>query len=221
MRQPPTRSHPFNMSSSAPELLAKPASAEHAIHELLSTRWSPRAYAADRPVEPELLAQLFEAARWAPSSSNEQPWSFIVGIKGNETWDKLFDTLVSFNQTWAKNAPVLVLGLARKVFQKNGSPNRHAMYDLGQAVSMLLVHATSLGLITHQMAGFDPEKARAAFHVPDNYDIGAVIAIGYQADPTVLPPELRERETAPRTRNSIGTFVFEGEYGKSAEFLKK
>jgi nitroreductase len=209
------------MPSSTPELLAKPAPAEHPIHEVLSSRWSPRAYAADRPVPTEVLAQLFEAARWAPSSSNEQPWSFIVGIKGTETWNKLFDTLVPANQIWTKNAPVLVLGLTRKVFQKNGNPNRHAMYDLGQAVSMLLMQATSLGLITHQMAGFDPEKARAAFHVPDNYDIGAAIAIGYQADLSILTPELRERETAPRTRNSISTFVFEGDFGKTAEFLKK
>ncbi len=209
------------MSSSTPELLAKPAQAEHQIHELLASRWSPRAYAADQPVPSELLAQLFEAARWAPSSSNEQPWSFIVGTKGTETWIKLSETLVPANQTWTKNAPVLVLGLARKVFQKNGSPNRYGIYDLGQAVSMLLIQATSLGLITHQMAGFDAEKARAVFHVPDGYDIGAMIAIGYQADVSILPPELRERETAPRTRNSIGTFVFEGDFGKTAEFLKK
>jgi nitroreductase len=209
------------MSSSTPELLAKPALAEHPIHESLSSRWSPRAYAAERAVPTELLAQLFEAARWAPSSSNEQPWSFIVGIKGTESWNKLFDTLVPANQLWTKNAPVLVLGLTRKVFQKNGNANRHAMYDLGQAVSMLLIQATSLGLITHQMAGFDPEKARSTFHVPDNYDIGAVIAIGYQADPSILTPELRDRETAPRTRNSISTFVFEGDFGKTAEFLKK
>jgi nitroreductase len=209
------------MSPSTPELLAKPAPVEHPIHELLASRWSPRAYAGDRPVAPEVLAQLFEAARWAPSSSNEQPWSFIVGIKGRETWNKLFDTLVPGNQAWTRNAPVLMLGLARKTFQKSGSPNRHAMYDLGQAVSMLLIQATSLGLITHQMAGFDPEKARSTFQVPDNYDIGAVIAIGYQADPSTLPTELRERETAPRTRNSIDTFVFEGDFRKTAEFLKK
>lgn len=183
------------MSSSTPELLAKPALAEHPIHELLARRWSPRAYAAERPVPPEILAQLFEAARWAPSSNNGQPWSFIVGVKGTETWDKIFDTLVPFNQTWAKNAPVLVLGLARKVFQKDGSPNRHAMYDLGQAVSMLLVQASSLGLITHQMGGFDPAKASAVFHVPDNYDISAVIAIGYQAELSVLPPELEKRRS--------------------------
>jgi nitroreductase len=209
------------MSSSTPELLAKPAATEHPIHEPLSSRWSPRAYAADRPVPTELLSQLFEAARWAPSSSNEQPWSFIVGIKGTDTWDKLFDVLVPANQIWAKNVAVLVLGVTRKVFQKSGATNRHAMYDLGQAVSMLLIQATSLGLITHQMAGFDPEKARAVFHIPDNYDIGAVIAIGYQADPSILPTDLRERETAPRTRNSISTFVFDGDFGKTADFLMK
>ena len=132
------------MSSSTPELLAKPAPAEHPICDFIKERWSPRAYAADRPVPPEVLAQLFEAARWAPSSSNEQPWSFIVGVKGTETWTKLFDTLVPGNQVWTKNAPVLVLGLARKTFQKNGKPNWHALYDLGQAVSMLLIQATSL-----------------------------------------------------------------------------
>jgi len=209
------------MSSSTPELLAKPAPTEYPIHDLIQSRWSPRAYVAERPVPAELLAQLFEAARWAPSSSNEQPWSFIVGIKGTDTWNKIFDTLVSFNQAWAKNAPVLVLGLASKVFQKSGAPNRHALYDLGQAVATLLVGATSLGLVTHQMAGFDADKARAAFHVPDSYDIGAVMAIGYQADPSTLPPELQEREAGPRTRKSINTFVFEGDFGKPVEFVKK
>ncbi len=209
------------MSSTAPELLAKPAPAEHPIHEHLANRWSPRAYAADRPVSREQLAQLFEAARWAPSSSNEQPWSFMVGEKGGETWTKVFDTLVPFNQAWAKNAPVLVLGLARKVFQRNGTPNIHAKYDLGQAVSMLLTQATSLGLTTHQMAGFDRDKARAAFQVPDDQEIGAVIAIGYQAELSVLPPELQEKETAPRSRNKIDTFVFAGDFGKPADLLTK
>jgi nitroreductase len=209
------------MPSSAPELLAKPPQAEHPIHELIARRWSPRAYAAERPVPPEVLAQLFEAARWAPSSSNEQPWSFIVGVKGTETWNKLFDALVPANQAWTKNAPVLMLGLARKTFQKNGNTNRHAMYDLGQAVSMLLVQATSLGLITHQMGGFDQDKARAAFHVPDSHEIVAAMAIGYQADLAILPPELREREIAPRTRNPIDTFVFDGDFGNTAAFLKK
>jgi nitroreductase len=209
------------MSSSAPELLAKPASTEYPIHELIQSRWSPRAYAPDRPVTGEMLARLFEAARWAPSSSNEQPWSFIVGVKGTETWNKLFDALVPANQAWTKNAPVLVLGLASKVFQKNGTPNRHALYDLGQAVATLLVEATSLGLATHQMGGFDADKARASFHVPDNYDIVAAMAIGYQADPSTLPPELRDREVGPRTRKSSSTFVFEGDFGKPAEFLKK
>lgn len=209
------------MSSTAPELLSKPAPAEHPIHEHLASRWSPRAYAADQPVPHKQLAQLFEAARWAPSSSNEQPWSFIVGEKGDETWNKVFDTLVPFNQAWAKNASVLVLGLARKVFQRNGNPNLYAMYDLGQAVSMLLTQATSLGLTTHQMAGFDRDKARATFQVPDNQEIGAVIAIGYQAEVSVLPPELQEKEVAPRSRNKIDTFVFAGEFGRTAELLKK
>jgi nitroreductase len=209
------------MSSSTPELLAKPAPTEHPIHELLQSRWSPRAYAPDRPVAPALLRQLFEAARWAASSGNEQPWSFIVGVKGTETWNKLFDTLVPGNQVWTKNAPVLVLGVTSKVFQKNGAPNRHALYDLGQSIATMLVQATSLGLATHQMAGFDPDKARASFHIPENYEIGALLAIGYQADPSTLPSELQEREAGPRTRKGINTFVFEGDFGKPAEFVTK
>jgi len=195
----------------------KPATAAYPISELISQRWSPRAY-SERSVDRYLLAQLFEAARWAPSSSNEQPWAFFIAEKGTEGWQKLFDTLVPFNQDWVKLAPVLVLGLARKNFAGNGTPNRHALYDLGQAVGGLLAEATALGLSVHQMAGFDPDRARVALHIPDNYELGAAMTIGYPAKAEILPDGLRARELAPRQRHPIESFVYEGDFGKPAQF---
>jgi nitroreductase len=195
----------------------KPAPAAYPIHEHIARRWSPRAYTG-QPVDRYQLAQLFEAARWAPSSSNEQPWAFLIAEQGSTGWQKLFETLVPFNQAWVKTAPVLVLGLARKTFAANNTPNRHALYDLGQAVGALLWQATALGLSVHQMAGFDADKARAAFGIPENYEVGAMMTIGYAGDPGVLSEQLRERELAPRKRNPLESFVFEGEIGRPAEF---
>jgi nitroreductase len=195
----------------------KPAPAAYPVHELIRRRWSPRAFTG-QSVDRYQLAQLFEAARWAPSSSNEQPWTFLIAERGTAGWQKLFDTLVPFNQAWAKAAPMLVLGLARKTFAANNNPNRFALYDLGQAVGKLLVQATALGLSVHQMAGFDAEKARTAFGIPENYEVGSMMTIGHAAHPESLSEQLREREVAPRTRNPIESFVFEEELGRPAEF---
>jgi len=195
----------------------KPAPAAYPIHEHIARRWSPRAYTG-QPVDRYQLAQLFEAARWAPSSSNEQPWAFLIAERGTAGWQKLFDTLVPFNQGWVKSAPLLVLGLARKTFAANNNPNKFALYDLGQAVGGLLEQATALGLSVHQMAGFDAEKARTAFGIPENYEVGSMMTIGFAADPDSLSGQLREREVAPRTRNPIESFVFEEEIGRPAEF---
>ncbi len=194
----------------------KPAPTDHPVHELIRDRWSPRAY-SDRPVKRHLLAQLFEAARWAPSSSNEQPWSFIVGEQGSEGYQRMFDALMPQNQEWVKSAPVLVIGLARKNSARNGAPNRFAMYDLGQAVGQLLVEATSLGLVVHQMGGFDPEKARKNLSVPDTHEIGSIMTIGYIGDPSTLSEQLKEREFGPRSRNPLSEFVFEGAFGGASE----
>ena len=175
---------------------------------LFHTRWSPRSF-SDREVSSADLAKVFEAARWAASSYNEQPWRFLVGTCGSEAYKKIFDSLMPFNQMWAAKAPVLILGVAKTKFSHNDSPNRVALYDLGAAASYLTLQAAALGLSTHQMAGFDPEAARKAFGVPDDYIIGAVIALGYQGEPASLPNEqLRTQETAPRTRKSFKDFVF-------------
>jgi nitroreductase len=175
---------------------------------IFHTRWSPRSF-SDRKVSPDDLAKVFEAARWAASSSNEQPWRFLVGTHGSEAYKKIFDSLVPFNQMWAAKAPVLILGVAKTKFTHNGEPNRVALYDLGAAASYLTLQATSLGLAAHQMAGFDPDAARKAFGVPEDFLIGAVIALGYQDEPSALPNEkFRSQETAPRQRKPLKEFVF-------------
>jgi nitroreductase len=171
-------------------------------------RWSPRSF-SDRDVDPADLARIFEAARWTASSSNEQPWRFLVGTRGSETYRKILDSLVPFNQSWAKSAPVLILGVAKTRFTHNDSPNPVALYDLGAATSYLTLQAAALGLSTHQMAGFNADAARKAFEIPEDYLTGAVIALGYQGEPAALPnPTLVEREVAPRARKPLSEFVF-------------
>ena len=185
----------------------KYAPAVEGVHELILRRWSPRAF-AEKPVSKENLRRLFEAARWAASSYNEQPWRFVVGVKGSETWQKIFDTLVEFNQQWAQRAPVLILSAARKRFSHNDAPNLHALYDTGAATALLMLQATHLGLHAHSMAGFDREKARAAFGIPDGFEIGAVTAVGYLGDPAVLPEGMQTQEKSPRSRRPLSETVF-------------
>jgi nitroreductase len=198
----------------------KPAAADHPVHELIRERWSPRAF-ADKPVPPEVLRSLFEAARWAPSSSNEQPWAFIVGTKDDQsTHAKLLSTLVEFNQVWAKQAPVLAIAVSELAFARNGHPNRNAFYDTGAAVADLTMEATSRGLFVHQMAGFDPHKAIEVFSIPSGWEPIAAFVIGYPGDPQSLPETLCERELAPRTRKPLTEFVMSGSWGQPAPFLK-
>jgi len=175
---------------------------------IVHTRWSPRSF-TDRTVDSADLAKVFEAARWAASSNNEQPWRFLVGVHGSEPYRKIFDSLAPFNQSWAKSAPVLILGVTKTKFSHNDAPNRVALYDLGAASSYLTLQAAALGLATHQMAGFDADAARKSFEIPEDYLIGAVIALGYQGEPAALPsPQLAEREVAPRERKPLSEFVF-------------
>ena len=175
---------------------------------VIHQRWSPRSF-TDRDVDQADLARVFEAARWAASSSNEQPWSFLVATHNSSTHKKILEALVPFNQTWAGKAPVLILGLARNKSGRNGAPNLYAMYDLGAASSYLTLQAAALGLSTHQMAGFDKDKARTLLEIPGDYDFGSVIALGYQGEPEALPnDQLIERETAPRERKALSEFVF-------------
>jgi nitroreductase len=199
----------------------KPAPAAEPIHELITDRWSPRAFES-RPVEADVLRTLFEAARWAASSYGAQPWSFIVATKDDpENYKRVLDTFVEFNQGWAKNAPVIGLSVANHKFAHNGQPNRHAFHDVGQAAANLALQATALGLQIHQMAGIDPEKARHIFGVPADEEVVAGFAIGYPGDPATLPDQLRERELAARERKPISAFVFTGKWGHAAPFTAR
>ncbi|HEX7720518.1 MAG TPA: nitroreductase family protein [Pyrinomonadaceae bacterium] len=194
--------------------MEKLAPTDYPIEEILRRRWSPRAF-SDRNVEAEKLLSLFEAARWAPSSFNEQPWSFILATKETPAEHaQLVNCLVEKNQQWARLAPVLMVSVARLNFEKTGKPNRHAFHDVGLAMGNLLVEATALGLFVHQMAGFSVDKVREAYQVPEGFEPVAAIAIGYPAEPEVLLETFREQETGPRKRKPIGSFVFEGKWAE-------
>ena len=194
----------------------RPAETSAPIHDHISHRWSPRAF-EDRPVEPEKLRSLFEAARWAASSYNGQPWSFIVGTKDDpKSYQLILDSLIEFNQGWAKGAPVLVLTVAKQKFDHNGEPNKHAWHDVGQAAANLAIQAEALGLQVHQMAGILPDKARANFGIPEGYDVVAAIAVGYPGDAASLPEPIRKGEVAPRQRKPLESFVFSGKWGHPA-----
>ncbi len=200
--------------------MKKSAPAHFSIDTLLAERWSPRAF-EDRSIEPAKLRQLFEAARWAASSYNDQPWFYIVASRDNPAeFQKMLDCLVEFNQAWAKAAPVLAISVARTKFKHDGSVNRHAQHDVGAASASLALQAQSLGLAVHQMAGFDPQRARDTYHIPADHEPMAAMAIGYPGDPAALPDELREREMSPRSRRPISEFVFAGDWGSVAPFVK-
>jgi nitroreductase len=186
----------------------KRASAVDGVLPAIVQRWSPRSF-ADREVSHADLKIVFEAARWAASSYNEQPWRFLVGDRNSLTYKKIFDSLISFNQSWAVHAPILILGTAKTKFSHNEAANRVALYDLGAASSYLTLQAHALGLSTHQMAGFDDAAARQAFEIPDAYVLGAVIALGYQGEPDALTnQQMLAQEVAPRERKPLKHFVF-------------
>jgi nitroreductase len=200
--------------------MEKLAENQYPVHELIKRRWSPRAFSA-QPVEPEKLRSLLEAARWAASCFNAQPWSFIVATKDNaEEHERLLGCLVEANARWAGSAPVLMLSVAQLNFEHNGKPNRHALHDVGLAVATLTLEATARGLALHQMAGFDLAKAREQFKIPNGYEPVAAIALGYADSPESLPEELREKELAPRTRRPLESFVFAGSFGQTSPLLK-
>ena len=193
-----------------------PAKADQPIHDLISRRWSPRAFDS-RLIEPAKIKSLFEAARWAPSSFGDQPWAFIVATKDQPAeYAKVLDCMIEFNQGWAKAAPLVMLTVAHLVFEKNNHPNRHGFHDVGLAMGNLALQATADGLFVHQMAGILPEKAKGTFLIPENWEAVAGVAIGYPGDPNSLSDQLKERELAPRTRKPIKSFVFSGGWGKTA-----
>ncbi len=200
--------------------MEKLAQIDSPIHDLLRRRWSPRAF-ADRTVEPEKLRSLLEAARWAPSSFNEQPWAYFVAARDEPAeYNRLLSLLVEGNVTWARRAPVLMLSVARLNFERTGKPNRHALHDVGLASGNLVTQATTMDLVVHQMAGFHVEKARTLFSIPEGWEPVAAIAVGYPGDPDSLPEKLRERELAPRSRKPLEQFVFTGRWGLSSPVIK-
>lgn len=190
----------------------KLADTEYPIHELLQKRWSPRAF-NEKAVDRELLNQLFEAARWAPSSYNEQPWRFIVARKQDqEAYKELASVMNDFNQSWAKDAPVLVLALTKTTFDLDGRDNPHAGHDLGQAIAHLTFEATRHDLYVHQMAGILPEKAREIYNISEDYKPMTMFAIGYKGHPESLNEKLKKQETSPRIRKDLDEILFDGEW---------
>ncbi len=186
-------------------MLEKRAETGVPIHELLARRWSPRAYDPTRPVTAEQLKALLEAGRWAPSCNGEEPWRYLVWERSRDPlgWQKAFDCLTGSNQAWVRNVPLLMLSCAGSRFTHNDKPNRWAQHDTGMASLSIALQALALVLIAHQMAGFDADRARAAFRIPDDFTPMAMIAIGYQADPATLPPDIKAKELAPRKRRPL------------------
>lgn len=182
------------------------------IHPLFKQRWSPYAYDPQRTVGKHDLQSIFEAARWAMSAFNAQPWRYIVGVqqRGRETWDKIHRTLMEGNQGWTKNAPVLAIGLVQKNFEYNGKPNPTALHDLGAASASLALEATSRGLAVHQMSGFYAEKVRDQFHLDDTVQPFTALAIGYALDSTQPGDEFSLRDQRPRQRKPLSELILHG-----------
>lgn len=196
------------MSATATEVSQmKHAPAVEGVLPVFHQRWSARAF-SPREISRHDLHRIFEAVRWTPSSNNEQPWRYIVGPRGTSTHDKISESLMGLNQAWAPKAPVLMIALA-KAKMTNGSPNHFAFYDLGAATACLVLQAAALGMTTHQMGGVDRDKVRTLLEIPEDYQIAAAIALGYQDHPhTLANDELIKRELSPRNRKPLGEIVF-------------
>ena len=200
--------------------MTKTAETDHPIHTLLAERWSPYAF-ADRGVSDDDLRALFEAARWAPSSYNEQPWSYLLATRDDpDAFERLLSCLVPPNQAWARHAPVLVLAVTRERFTRNDKPNAAADHDLGLAAGGLLVEATARGLAVHQMIGILPDRARELYEIPDHSRALTALAIGYPGRVEDLPEAMRERELAPRTRKPLSEFVFSARFGYASSLVR-
>ena len=186
------------------------------IHDLLARRWSARAFDAAKPVSREQLIALLEAGRWAPSCNGDEPWRYLIWDKSRDPagWQKAFDVLSENNRKWVKNVPLLMLSCSGSIFGATGKPNRWGQHDTGAASVSMALQATAMGLMVHQMGGFDADKARAAFDIPAEYTPMAMIAVGYQASADVLDEETKAKELRPRGRKSLGEKFFEGGWGK-------
>ena len=198
---------------------AKKAVTDHPIHELISQRWSPYGY-SNQAVSEVDLRSLFEAARWASSSFNEQPWSYIVARrKDAKEFQSMLSCLAEGNQQWAKEVPVLALGVTHLRFTSNDKPNRHAFHDLGLASANLCAEATARGLAVHQMAGILPDRAREIFSIPEDWDVATGIAIGYAIGPDEGITSFAERDSKLRNRKPLRSFVFGGQWDEPSEII--
>lgn len=199
--------------------MSRTANTDHPVHTLVAERWSPYAF-GDRPVAEKDLRALFEAARWAPSSYNEQPWRYVVARREQpEAFERMLTCLVEGNQAWARFAPVLAIGVVSTHFERNGKPNKAAVHDLGLAAGNLLVEATARGIHVHQMIGILPDRARDLYAIPEGEEAYTGLAIGYHGVQPEQPEKLRERDEAPRTRKPLDAFVFSGRHGRAAPWL--
>ncbi|MFN0196090.1 MAG: nitroreductase family protein [Planctomycetaceae bacterium] len=198
----------------------KPASHIFPLIDPIRLRWSPVVY-DDRPIEPEKIGSLLEAARWAASSYNDQPWSYIAATRRQpEAYQKLFSCLVEANQIWANKADMLLLAVARLNSTRTGKPNRHALHDVGQANANLVLQATAMGLASHQMAGFQPALAREKFQIPEGFEPLTMLAIGYPGDLNQAVSELKSRDQSPRQRRPLTDWVFTDAWGQTSPFVQ-
>lgn len=200
-----------------PQKIADP---DHEVLDLVAERWSPRAF-ANRPVEPEKIRQMLEAARWTMSSYNEQPWRYVIASRhgDSEAYERLLRCLNEFNQKWARRAPVLMMSFYKTTFSQNGDPNRCAPHDVGAASATLTFQATAMDLYVHQMAGIQKDVVRETYDVPEDFEPMAGLAVGYLGDPDVLPPGQQESERAPRSRRPLDEFVFGDEWETPADLV--
>jgi nitroreductase len=198
-------------------MLDRPAPTSIPIHDLLKRRWSPRAFDPNRPVTREQLKALLEAGRWAPSCNGDEPWRYLIWDKGRDPqgWQKAYDCLNENNKKWVKNVTLLMLSCAGSAFEATGKPNRWTQHDTGAASVSMALQAVALGLVIHQMGGWDVEKARASFAIPPEYTPMAMIAVGYQTGPEILDDETKAKEMRPRARKPVADRFYEGGWGKA------
>jgi nitroreductase len=194
------------------EIVVNRANTDHPVSEIIAKRWSARAFST-RSVEFSKLLSIFEAARWAPSSRNEQPWRYIVFTSDNPEMLKKAQSVLKEINDYARRAPILICAITKKTYSENGNPNRLHFHDLGAANENMFLEAFNQGLIMHEMGGFDVQKAREIFNVPEDYEIGIMIAIGYQDTYHVLPERLRHKAFTPRARKPLSEIVFLEEIG--------
>ena len=195
--------------------MQKPAPTDLPILDVVRHRWSPRSY-TDEPVTEEQVRTLLEAARWAPSAFNEQPWSFLVATSREPVeYERLAGVLNDWNRAWAGRAPMLIVALTSTSFARSGKPNGWARHDLGLALGQLMLQATAMGLATHPMAGFDADAVREVYGLPDGVEAVTALAIGYPGEPDALPDDLAETERKPRVRRPQEEFVFTGAWGQA------